>query len=817
VRNLIRIPAAAWLVVPLCALGFLAVTSGIRLRRVEYVSEAFGRAEAGGFAPSRDAAWRPLLIVPGHRNESFEWLDQTRQMFARSEWRVRHVDYENAPSGHDVYAASPYRWWLGLVAWCIHEISGGPIDKSVERAAIYADPLLLLLFGAGTTVFVALRFGFLPAALLSAGLAALFPFASEFLPGVPDSRGLTQACAVWSVIPLIAGAFTLGSGPEDARRRKRNWFFGAGVAGGIGLWVGVSSEVPILAGIALGALLAAWVARGDSTEGPADGTESLPWRAWALGGALTSLGAYLVEFFPAHMGSWELRAVHPVFGLAWFGVGEVLAQLTAWIRGGTRRRNLRDWAVLVLAAAAAASVPVSMLLTRDAGFLSLDLNSMRLSMLPGGASARNSWAWLLQNGVTPAFLAAVLPVLLVAPAAWMLARGKIGLVQRQALAVSLGPVLVALGLACWRLSLWNGLDSALLVLTVATAAALGGAPRAGLLAVALAVLAAIVLLPGAVQLWPSLALNPKGELTKGEVVGLIERDLAYDLAKHVGPQGAVILAPPDATTALYYYGGIKGLGTFGWENADGLAVAIRIASASTPEEAQDLISQRGVTHIIIPQWDPYMDVYAQVGSGQTSGTFMGRLSHWNLPPWLRPVPYLIPTVAGFEGQSVTVLKVVDPQNDAAAASRLAEYFVDMGQLDLAARAAQELRRFPADLGAVLARAQVAIAEGDADGFGRSVDVLLRRIAGGSDRALPWDQRVGLAIVLAQAHHADLARARLRQCVEEVDEEKLRSLSTNLLYSLQEARVVLGVEIADPRMQETAMDLLPPDLRARLRK
>jgi hypothetical protein len=458
-----------------------------------------------------------------------------------------------------------------------------------------------------------------------------------------------------------------------------------------------------------------------------------------------------------------------------------------------------------------------MLLARDPGFLGLDLPSMRLSMLPGGVSAKNSWAWLLQNGLTPAFLATVLPVMLAVPAAWMLVRGKLGLEQRQTLSIALGPVLVVLGFAFWRLNLWNCLDSALLTLVVAIAAERRGAPKSRLLSGALAVLAAIVLLPGALQLWPSMALGPKGELTKGEVVGLIERDLAYDLAKHIGPQGAVVLAPPDATTALYYYGGIKGLGTFDWENSDGLAVAIRIAGASTPEEAQDLMAQRGVTHIIIPQWDSYMDVYALLGGGQTSGTFLERLRHWRLPPWLRPVPYLIPAVAGFEGQSVTILKVVDPQDDAAAASRLAEYFVDMGQLDLAERAAQELRNFPADLGALLARAQVEIAEGDADGFGRTVEILLRRIAGGSDRALPWDQRVGLAIVLAQAHHADLARARLRQCVAEVDEEKLRSLSTNLLYSLQEARRILGVEIADPRLQETALDLLPSDLRARLEK
>jgi len=804
---------------PLCALGFLVVTLALRMRRVEYVSDVAGwpAADAARGVSARDAPWRPRLIVPGHYNESFEWLDQTRQMFARGQWRVRRVDYENAPFGREVHAASPYRWWLGLVALCHHEISGRPIDRSVERAALFADPLLLLLLGTGTTIFVARRFGVRPAALLSVGLVTLFPFAAEFLPGAPDDHGLAQACAVWSVLPLLAGAGALGSGGIDAGPRMRRWFLAAGVAGGIGLWINVSNQAPIIVGIALGALIAAWVARAEAGADPGATSVPLPWRAWALGGAVTCLGAYLVEFFPAHMDSWELRAIHPVFGLAWLGGGEVLARLSGLIQGGRLWRGSREKAILALSASAVAAVPVTMWLTHNLGFLEMGLPSMRLSKVPGGVSAPNLWRWLLQNGFEPAFWATVLPVLLVAPSAWLLRCRTLGLAQRTAIAVSLGPVLAVLGFAVWRISWWNGVDSAILALIVAATAAMGAAPKRLLLAWATGVLLAGAMLLGAGQLWPSMGPKPSGELTETEVVGLIERDLAYWLAKHAGSEATTALAPPDATTALYYYGGIRGLGTLGWENREGLASAIRITSASTPEEAQVLIGQRGVTHIVVPLWDPYLDVYARLGKGQVQGTFLERLHEWNLPPWLRPVPYLIPNIAGFEGQSVVVLEVVDEQNSATAASRLAEYFVDMGQLDLAARVGQALRQFPADLGALLARAEVAVAEGESDEFARTVEVLLRRISAGSDRALPWDQRVGLAVVLAQAHHADLARTRLRQCLDEVDEGKLRSLSTNLLFRLQEARWVLGLEIADPRLQEMALDLLPPDLRSRLRR
>lgn len=242
---------------------------------------------------------------------------------------------------------------------------------------------------------------------------------------------------------------------------------------------------------------------------------------------------------------------------------------------------------------------------------------------------------------------------------------------------------------------------------------------------------------------------------------------------------------------------------------------MRILSASTPEEAQELMGIHGVTHIILPSWDPFMDAYAQVGAGQVGGTFLERLHQWNIPHWLKPVPYLMPTVAGVEGQSAIVFEVVDEQDDATALSRIAEYFVDMGQLDLATKAGEGLRRFPADLGALVARAQVQLAAGEADAFAKSADVIVRRIAGGADRDLQWDQRIGLAVVLAQAHRVDLARPRLEECLAELDADKLRLLSTTLLYRLQVLRKALNLNISDPTLRALSRQLLPPDLRLRV--
>jgi hypothetical protein len=330
-------------------------------------------------------------------------------------------------------------------------------------------------------------------------------------------------------------------------------------------------------------------------------------------------------------------------------------------------------------------------------------------------------------------------------------------------------------------------------------------------------LAACLLIPGAWQLWPWSEVRIRDGLSQTEVIGLVERDMAYWLAQHVGPQGAVVLAPPNETATLYYYGGLRGLASFGWDNQDGFQTAVRISSATTPEEAQELIGIHGVTHIIIPLWDPFMDAYAQIGEGQVEGTFLARLHQWNLPPWLEPVPYLLPTINGFEGETVAILEVVDEQDDASAASRLVQYFIDMQQLDLATKAGVRLRRFPADLGALLARAQLEVATTENGEYADTVNLLLRRLSGGADKALPWDQRVNLAILLAQTHHVDLARTRIRDCLEDVDDDKLRSLSTNALYRMQVMIRAFGLEIRDPHVRETAADLLPSDLRSRLAK
>jgi hypothetical protein len=809
-----RISPLVWLIAPACACGFVVWASHGRMQRVEYVSGLAGRAApvdaVDAASPTGYANGQRELIVPERNETSFGWLAQTQQMFARKEWRVRHVDNDNAPFGREVLATSPYRWWLGFVAWVDHTVSRRPIGLSVERAALFADPLLHGLVLIGATAFVAWRFGAFAAGLLSLGLAATFPFAAGFLPGVPDHHGLARICALGSMLVLLAGM-------RD-RWRAGRWFALAGIMGGLGMWVDVPSLVPIIAGIFAGALIAAWIARSKAAGSPAGDAQAPPWRAWALGGGATVLATYLLEFFPGHLGSWNLESVHPLYGLAWIGGGELLDRAVAWIHRGKISAGFSSIMVGVLAAAAVVAMPVVIWKTGGRGFLARDLLSVRLTSQPDGVVSASLLAWLVRDGMSATVLATLVPLLVLVPAGWRLLRRGPNLESRLLPAVALGPVLVALGFACWQLSWWHLLDGALLVLMVAAVA--GGEPAVSRSTRwRWSVLTALIVLPGLIQLLPGKPADKRMILTPSEAQELIERHLAHWLASHAEEPGAVVYAPPHETTTLCYCGGLRGIGTFAAENRAGFGATLMIAGLNTMEEVQALIQLREIRYIIVFSWDSFFDDFANLYldkrfAGRTS-FLIGGLRRWNLPVWLRPLPYQMPEISGFEGQSALVFEVVDDQSPAVATSRLAEYLIETGRLDQAVVVGEELRRFPGDVGALAARAQVQSARSDAAGLAQTIDLVRARLANGADRFLPWDRRVSLAIVLTQGGQIEPAREQLRRCLTELDEKRLRFLTTGSLYNLQLLSRALDLPIADPRLRKLAVELLPAELSGRL--
>jgi hypothetical protein len=795
-----RIFPRLWIAAPLAACVFLSWSTHARIERIRYVS---GLAGAVGIPDPRSATGyangERELIIPERLEDSFHWIAQTEQMLGSGELRVRHVGYENPPAGHEVSWASPYRWWLGLVATLDHGFSGRPMGMSVERAALYADPLLLALVILGGSAFAAWRLGGFTAVLLALGLVSLFPFAAHFLPGMPDEAGLALAFTLGSLLAVLVAANA---------ENPRPWMVVAGILGGLNLWVSVSTGVPIILGIATGAVFAAFI----------PGAASLPWRTWSRVGGWTVFAAYLAEYFPDHMASWNVGRIHPLYGLGWIGLGELVSRAATWIHGERKPWLLRDYFMAAFAAVLLASVPFTMWKTGSPGFLTRDLEWARLAGLPGSPVAADSGAWLGHDGMTATAWATLLPVAALIAAVFPVFRAATAGRTRAAIAIAVGPAVVTLGFALRQLEWWAAFDACLLAVIAAAAAAAGKPPRVGtrwLLSAALLVFA----VPGIARLLPEGFAGPSTVLTPAESEELVERHLAHWLAERTGEAGIVVYAPPNETTTLCYFGGLRGVGSFAPDNSVGFGNALAIAGARTMEEVQDDLQARRVRYIVIPSWDPFFDEFAQrylvkEFAGRKS-LLIGELQHWNLPPWLQAVPYQIPVGGGFEGQSVLVFEVVDPQAPAAAAGRLAEYLVEMGKLDAAAAVAERLRRYPGDVGALAAQAQVESARGDTDGAGKTLASLLARLSAGGDRFLPWDRRVSLAVVLVRGERYDLARDQVRRCMADANETRLRSLSVGSLYDLLVLAHSFGLDFSDPALRARALDLLPGDLRNRI--
>jgi hypothetical protein len=797
---LARILPRLWIVAPLGACAFLAWSTHARVERIEYVSGLAGTAvvpdprSATGYTKGQRE-----LVIPERIEDSFRWIAQTQQMLGSGELRVHHVDYENPPAGHDVSWASPYRWWLGLVAELDHALSGRPVGMSVERAALYADPLLLALFILVASVVAARCFGGAAAVLVAVGLVGLFPFAARFLPGMPDQAGLAVGLGFLSMLAIVAAA---------AGQSPRRWMIAAGIMGGLDLWVSVSTGVPIILGISLGAALAAFV----------PGAPCLPWRTWSRAGGWTVFAAYLVEYFPDHMASWNVGRIHPLYGLGWLGLGEIVSRVVARPQGGGKPWILREYLMVAFAAAMVAAVPLAMWKTGSPGFLTRDLEWARLAGLPGSPVASGSRLWLVRDGMTPTAWATLLPVAGLLAAAFLVFRAAPPARIRAAIAIAAGPAVVALGMALRQLGWWAGFDACLLAVIAAAAAGLGTLPGFGR-RWPLAAAALILAVPGIARLFPEKFDASATALTPAESEQLVERHLAHWLAQRTAEPGVVVYAPPNETTTLCFFGGLRGIGSFAQDNSVGFGNTLAIAGARTMEEVQDDLQARGVRYIVIPSWDPFFEDFARRYlvkelSGRTS-LLIGELRRWNLPLWLQAVPYQIPVGGGFEGQYVLVFEVVDPQTPAAAAGRLAEYLVEMGRLDDAATVAERLRRFPGDVGALAAQAQVQSARGDTAGAGHTLTTLLARLSAGGDRFLPWDRRVSVAVVLVRGQRYDLAREQVRRCTVDANEARLRSLSAGSLYDLLVLARSFGLDFADPNLRALALGLLPGDLRSRL--
>jgi tetratricopeptide (TPR) repeat protein len=662
------------------------------------------------------------------------------------------------------------------------------------------------------------------------------------------------------------------------RPQARRWFLASAFASGGGLWVSAATTVPCMIGLGFGGLLATgWCARKLPANAPWRVDPTL-WRVWGIASAAFSLFFYLVEYFPSHF-TWRLEINHPLYALALLGAGDALCRLTRLIGGapaGASQPNVaKEWAWIGLDALAVAVLPLTIALfgekvfvipdyflwslhndyiiefrslLRQVGTLSTSEIISGISMIPllvfplaaliGLKDLPRPWRAVLLLGLFPAFIELCLAFkeirwLGISCSLWLgtlvtttavLTRVRLLDWRKVLISVAVGAVLVGIaqGYTLWYVLLPLALAPVAFGLQIA----LNGFRRSEgfrtRLSICAGVFLALVFVPfsyTSLRQWMAMGLRlPVTQLDLSEV---FTRDVSYLLRQRLGSERGVVISGPTTTTWMMFFGGFQGVGTLYWENIDGLKHTAAIYSASSADEARELVKKYGVTDIVIYSWDPFADEYAKLWRGlrlhdeTPTDSFIWQVLHsGRLPTWLRPLPYRLPQDGPMKGQYVMILEVDLDQTPEEAAVNVAQFLASQNFNDQAETQLRDvLANKPNYLPALVLQARIQQGLGQADAFNASVQSIRDNL--GQADTIPFVDRVNLAIVFALANDPGQTRAQITACLREATEKGIRQLQQDALYNFINLVRQTGLENLNPDVMKLAFSILPPYTQAQM--
>ena len=782
-------------------------------------------------SPSGYTAGQHELVLPYIGMDGYHWVMQTQQMLADGNLRVRHVDYDNAPDGRDVHWSSLFRWWLAALAEVDHFYTATPLPLAVEEVIPFANTLLIVLLLAALAPVVARRFGGGPAALLAFGAVAIYPVYESFIEGRTDHHGLAALNGLLTLLFLLGGGAgwvkTEKVGDNAAlnawlpdRAQARRWFIASGFVGGCGLWVSMISEVPVLAGIGLGALLATGLlGRGVAKNDLAKPDPTL-WRVWGLAGAATSLGFYLLEYFPSHLGM-RLEVNHPLYALAWAGGGELLCRMSHWWSGERLAAKAGDWLMVALSIVAVAIVPTLWWLYADQyfwvfnRFLWVFHVDYIMEFVNMGSFLKSQPFWIKVIMVNPVILLSIPMVVW----SW---RSGLPRPLKALLLLGLVPGVLTFIFSAWQIR-WAEINYALwlaALVGVATVVSLGRARFASRqFKIVAAIFLSAVLLPNPIFIISSWVQNgwttPLGEV---DAVELMSREIAQQLRSRIGNEPAVVISGPTSSTWLIYWGGFQGLGTFYWENLPGLQANAEIYGATTPKKAFELLQQHHAKYLVILPWVDSPSEYARLSRNLRKNdpvpddAFAWQLSyHGVLPQWLRPVYYPLPQTGPTKNPAVVIYEFVPNQSVVEAVVRLAQWQQIEGNLPVAVSLLnQALKREPDNVPALITAAWVAFAAGEQDQF-TAIAHRLSLLSTLGD-PLELDDQLHLAALFNAVNDHENFQRQITLTLSQANASNLRRLRPESLYALLSLSAKTGQLEQRPGLWPYVNTLLPSNWR-----
>ncbi|MDO8545124.1 MAG: hypothetical protein Q7S40_32190 [Opitutaceae bacterium] len=645
-------------------------TGGVR----EYVDLLDGLGRRGGAAPET-----PMRqVIPARHADAQMWVRHALDARERGELRVRHTTADNAPLGREVHWSSAFSWVLRAAAALQRAMTGQSPGIALERTLLWFNAPLLIALMILMSTWVARRAGAGAGMMIAFAMVGQPRFYEGFAPTYVDHHGMVNA----AILALLLGAGFMGMGwwrpssgagvqllPASLERARGAAVFSA-LAGAFGMWLSAAATIPIIALIGTAGLVLVLV---QGRAAGADGLRFEPqiWRIWGRTGAAASLVFYLCEYAPANFGL-RLEVNHPFYSFAWWGGAEIVAALSAWwlagvAAGGTNARRSplvsllrRLWLPMV----AVATVPVAIVAGGRATFLVSDpfVGALRHFVAEG----RSLPAVIRQFGFRPvaADLGSV-TVLLVA--AFFLRRNGRDI---RIIVGGLGGVTAALmAMAGFEMRWWLAAGAAQVVLMLPLVGLLPAAGPRGRWGWTLAVASLVFAWPAVHRVVTTRAENRRHAVAEGDLLPPLYRDIAATV-RATQPEGDIILlASPNASAGISYYGGFKTVGTLFWENAPGLRAAAEILSAPAEQQARTMVAARGITHVVLISTANFLGEYFQLLHPDTDlaaakKSFGFRLAAREIAPaWLQPIPYRGAPELRPAAASVQLFKVVPAQDE----------------------------------------------------------------------------------------------------------------------------------------------------------
>ena len=639
-----------------------------------------------GLRGATEASTPLKATYPSFAADAQVWVRHALSLLEGDSLRLRYTTIDNAPTGREVHWNSAWAWTIALAGKVEHWLTGQPLPQAVERVGIWLNPLVFAVLTIIISSWVMRRAGALLGAFVALAMIGHPRVAEGFFPSYIDHHGLLTV----AVLGMVLGATFMGAGwwrprgegglrvlpsSTDAVRQAAKF---SALSGAFGMWVSAASAIVPIGIIGVAALASLFIQGRDARSRGAhfDGDA---WRLWGRVGALGSIFFYLLEYFPSHMGL-RLESNHPFYALAWWGGGQMIAEIgERWLGGKSTwwlepTRLALPLAAILIAPATIALGGTKVFVVMDP-FLSALHNQYIQEFLPLTRSLRglgwNTFFSVVGFENLPLLVAlgtlaftgrraplllwfATIAALIFTSMAWMQSRWLLNASGSQ---VTLALVLVVYFTENRRLALRWGV----------------GLATAGL-----------VFLPSAF----TRTLNSREDIkarrvTPKDAVSPLARDIAAALRASQPTGEITLLSSPNASTSIGYFGRFKTIGTLYWENCDGLKAAAALHAARSQTEAAELVRKHGVTHIAMVSDEHFIEQYCRLlHPGATDAEVKKSfgyqlLGERSIPPWLQMIPYKVPDDLSSLNITVLLFKVAFDQTPADAL-----YSIALGKIAL---------------------------------------------------------------------------------------------------------------------------------------